>query len=590
MKATRIRRAGWRSTLVVVGGIALLLSASGVGGATGTKTPRVSVKSGGSLTYALDENIPGFNINTTADSEFVLQEVMNLVWPQVFIVNAKLQPILNTQLVTSAKQTSTSPQTIVYTINPAAKWSDGSPIDAEDFIYNYAAQSGLSKYTDITKKPFDDASNTGYSQMKSVTGSAPAGGAACTSATIPGIGTIACANGKTVTVVYSTPFADWRSLFGDLVPAHVAAKVGWNTGFQNWQNVLSGSWYTFSKYTANQFLVLKKNPKYWSKPGVLNTITFQIFNGDDQVVSAMQNNEVQVINPLEVSLTAVQQADKLTGVDQSLIGGLEFQHIDFNESDPYLAIKGVRQALAYAIDRKQIVQRTVGEYDKKITPLDSRVLVPGQTGFKANGAAYDTVNDAKAKSLLTAAGMTLGSDGYFHPKTGPQAGKDLTFTIQSTSGDELRSNIEELVQADLQKVGVKLIIHNEDAATLFGTTLPQGQYQITLFAWVATPFISGNLSIYCSYTKGAACGQNWVHYKNPAVDTLMNAGATATSTGTETKDFNAADKILWNDMVTLPLFQAPVLTVWSKSYGNIVPNPSSVGITWNAQTWGVKAS
>jgi peptide/nickel transport system substrate-binding protein len=590
VKATRIRRAGWRSTLVVVGGIALLLSASGVGGATGTKTPRVSVKSGGSLTYALDENIPGFNINTTADSEFVLQEVMNLVWPQVFIVNAKLQPILNTQLVTSAKQTSTSPQTIVYTINPAAKWSDGSPIDAEDFIYNYAAQSGLSKYTDITKKPFDDASNTGYSQMKSVTGSAPAGGAACTSATIPGIGTFACANGKTVTVVYSTPFADWRSLFGDLVPAHVAAKVGWNTGFQNWKNVLSGSWYTFSKYTANQFLVLKKNPKYWSKPGVLNTITFQIFNGDDQVVSAMQNNEVQVINPLEVSLTAVQQADKLTGVDQSLIGGLEFQHIDFNESDPYLAIKGVRQALAYAIDRKQIVQRTVGEYDKKITPLDSRVLVPGQTGFKANGAAYDTVNDAKAKSLLTAAGMTLGSDGYFHPKTGPQAGKDLTFTIQSTSGDELRSNIEELVQADLQKVGVKLIIHNEDAATLFGTTLPQGQYQITLFAWVATPFISGNLSIYCSYTKGAACGQNWVHYKNPAVDTLMNAGATATSTGTETKDFNAADKILWNDMVTLPLFQAPVLTVWSKSYGNIVPNPSSVGITWNAQTWGVKAS
>ena len=43
--------------------------------------------------------------------------------------------------------------------------------------------------------------------------------------------------------------------------------------------------------------------------------------------------------------------------------------------------------------------------------------------------------------------MTMGSDGYFHPTSGPQAGKDLTFTISTTSGEPVRAEIEQLFQA-----------------------------------------------------------------------------------------------------------------------------------------------
>ncbi|MHB8440005.1 MAG: ABC transporter family substrate-binding protein [Acidimicrobiales bacterium] len=563
-------------------------NASGSGG-SGALSPQ-SVKSGGSITFALDEDIPGWNINTSADAEFVLQEVMNLIWPQAYLVAPNLSLILNTDLLQSVTETSTSPQTLVYKIQPNAKWQDGQPIDAEDFYYNWAAQNGSSSNTDINGKPFDDASTTGYNQVKSVTGSAPANGAACQSTSITGIGSIPCANGKTVTVVFSSPFADWKSLFGNIVPAHKAATVGWNTGFNNYQNVLSGGWYTMSNYVENQYIVLKKNPNYYGTPGKLNQITFQIFNGDTQAVPAMQNGEVQVINPLQVDLSVVQAADQLTGVTKSTIGGLEFQHIDFNESDYYLAQKPVRQAIAYAIDRKQIVQRTVGEFDPSITPLDNRMFVPSQSSYVNNGSAYDTQNLTLAKSLLQGAGMTMGSDGYFQPTSGPQKGQDLTFTIKSTSGNSLRANIEQLIQADLKSAGIKLNIANEDAATLFGTDLPQGNFQITLFAWVATPFVSGNQSIYCSYTNTNNCGENWDHYANPQVDQLLAKGASASSAATENSDYNQADKLLWSDMVTLPLFQDPVFAVWSNKYGNILNNPASVGLTWNAQEWGVKAS
>ena len=132
-----------------------------------------SSTSGGTATMALDENLTGFNIDTSANSSYVLQEIMNMVWPQAFIINNKLQPVLNGQLLQSAVQTSNGPQSVVYKINPKAVWSDGVPITADDFIYNWQAQSGNPAYTDVGNQPYDADSTAGYSQIQSVVGSDP---------------------------------------------------------------------------------------------------------------------------------------------------------------------------------------------------------------------------------------------------------------------------------------------------------------------------------------------------------------------------------------------------------------------------------
>src|ERR1700722_6438302 len=155
-----------RAAFAAMAGAALSVSIIAVAPtASGAATKASS--SGGTATMALDENLAGFNINTSAAAEFVLQEIMNMVWPQAFIVNNKLQPVLNKQFLQSAVQTSANPQTVVYTLNPKAVWSDGTPITADDFIYNWQAQSGDSAYSDVDGKPYDDASTTGYSQNTS---------------------------------------------------------------------------------------------------------------------------------------------------------------------------------------------------------------------------------------------------------------------------------------------------------------------------------------------------------------------------------------------------------------------------------------
>jgi peptide/nickel transport system substrate-binding protein len=541
--------------------------------------------SGGTATMGLDEDLAGFNINTSAASEFGLQEIMNMVWPQAFIVNNKLQPVRNSELLVSARVTGQSPQTVVYTLNPKAAWSDGMPITADDFIYNWQAQSGNPAYTDLDGQPYDAASTAGYSQIQSVVGSDPSGGAACAPGSVADRNAGLCPNGRTITVTFKPSFADWRSLYTNIAPAHIARTVGWNTGFTGPDQVISGSWFKIQSYDANQSVVLTRNPTYWSTPAKLNELVFQFFSADSQLVPALQNKEINILNPSAVNLSIVQTANQVPNTTKVTLPGLEFEHLDFNQADPYLAKLQVREAIAHGVNRQSIIARTVGEISKGLVPLGSRMLVPSQMGYQGTGYAY---SPGLSRSLLKKLSFKRGSDGYFEPNYGPLKGKDLTFTIQSTAGNSIRAQTEVLFQAQMKAIGIKINIQNYDANT-FGNNLPNGTYQIAEFAWVNTPFVSANQPIYCSYTNSTMCGFNWTHSANAHVDALMSQGSAARSTSAEVSGYNKADQILWQTMVTLPLYQTPQFYAWSNNLRGVVPNTSSVGVTWNAQDWRISS-
>ena len=533
----------------------------------------VSVKSGGTLTFGIDQDVAGFNVNQATDTEFVLQEILNQVWPVAFTVDSNLKEKLNTDLLTSAKVTSTSPQTVVYNINPKAVWSDGVPISADDFIYDWQSNSGDPKYKDVGGQAFEAASTAGYSQVKSVTGSN---------------------NGKTVTVVFSKPFGDWQSLFGVqgiLLPAHIAKKVGFNNGFQTFGPAVkvSGGPFQITSYSKGQSVIETPNPKWWGAAPKLSKLVFKIFSDDNQMPPAIQNGEVDASNPAQPSLQFKDAIAGVPNVTTNIIGGLEFQHMDFNQANPYLAKLAVRQAIIAGTNRAEIVQRTESPIDSSLKPLGNRMYVPGQPQYTDTSGSTGVYSPSKAKSLLTSAGFTMGSDGYFQPTFGPQKGKDFTLSISTTSGEPVRAQIEQLFQAQMKAIGVKINIQNYSPDTLFGTIGPKGQFDIIEFAWVSTPFASGNVSIYCSYTNANLCGQNWDHYADPQEDKLLNEAASTLDPTQSAALYNQADALLWKDAVTLPLFQQPQLTTWNTKWGNIAPNPSNLGLTWNDQFWGLKS-
>jgi peptide/nickel transport system substrate-binding protein len=298
-----------------------------------------------------------------------------------------------------------------------------------------------------------------------------------------------------------------------------------------------------------------------------------------------------MVNPALASTTFYAALKGIPNFTTQVLPGLEFQHIDFNEANPYLAKADVRHAIAYGTDRAQMIQRIVAPLNPHpaIGPLQNRIFMPTQPQYQDTSGGYGAFSPVKAKSLLQAAGMTMGSDGYFQPSFGPQKGKDFTLTLSTTSGVPVRAQIEELFQASMKNIGVKIDIHNYDANTLFGTVGPKSEYDLIEFAWLSSPFASGNQPIYCSYTDAANCGENWNHYANPQVDSLLSKALATTDPVASAKLYNQADAILWKDMATLPLFQQPQLFGWSSKYGNVIPNTSNIGIPWNASQWGAKA-
>jgi peptide/nickel transport system substrate-binding protein len=559
--------------LVVAVAVTLALAAcggssksSGVAGAQTTS----SVKSGGTLTFALDEDVAGFNVLDAAQDEFVLAEILDQVWPSVYIVQPNLKPALDKQVVTSAKMTKKSPQTIVYTINPKAKWSDGVPINADDFVYNWHAQSGSPKFKDVGGKPFEPASTSGYSQIKSITGSN---------------------GGKTVTVVFSKPFGDWQSLFSPMIPAHIAQKVGFTNGWSTFgaPEKVSGGPFMIQSYAKGSDLVETPNPHYWGPKPHLSKLVFRFILDDSQQPPAIQNGEVNMVNPALPGLDFYDSVKSIGGFKTVVEPGLEFQHIDFNLANPYLAKASIRHAIAYGTDRAQIAGRTGGEILHSLKPLDNRIYMSTQPQFKDLSGIYGKFEPSLAKKMLQQSGMKMGSDGYFHPTFGPQKGRDFSLKISTTTGVPVRSDIEQLFKADMKSIGVKINIVNYTADKLFGTIGPKGEFDLIEFAWVNTPFASGNQSIYCSYTNTSLCGNNWDHYADPKVDKLFDRALSTVDPEQASILYNKVDGLLWKDMPTLPLFQQPQLFGWSTNYANIVPNTSSIGIPWNANQWGVSA-
>jgi len=556
---------------------ALVLAACG-SSSSPPKSSTSKIANGGSITYALDEDLAGFNILQANDNEFVLNEILDQVWPSVYVTQPNATVALNTELVTSAKITSTTPQTVVYQINPKATWSDGTPISAADFVYNWQSQSGNPKYKDVGGKAFLPAGTSGYNQISSVTGSN---------------------GGKTVTVVFSKPFGDWQSLFGPIIPAHIAEKVGFNGGFQSFgpSVQVSGGPYEIKSYSKGEALVEVPNPKYWGPKPHLSKIVFRFILDDSQDAPAISSGEVNIVNPVIPSVSYADSIKSIPSFTATVSPGLQFQHIDFNESNPYLAKLPVREAIVLGTNRAQMIQRIVAPIFSTVSPaltskaqvLNNRIYMPIQPQYQNTSGSMGTVDPAKAKQLLSSAGMTMGSDGYMHPNFGPLKGKDFTLSISTTSGVPVRQQIEELFQADMKAIGIKINIQNYDASTLFGTVGPKGEFDLIQFAWVGSPFESPNQPIYCSYTNTAVCGENWDHYADPKVDSLFNQALSNINPTQDASLYNQIDALLWKDAATLPLFENPVYYGWSTKYTNVVPNATNVGIPWNAQDWALKA-
>jgi peptide/nickel transport system substrate-binding protein len=522
-----------------------------------------TTKPGGTVTYVLEKTIPGWNQVYSPSNVFEVAEVEDGILPGAYLAGSDLKPFLNTDLMTSADQTTTGgTQTIVYKVKPAAVWDDGTPINFDDFKY-------LKDVSDGTTCPkCGAASSSGYNQIKSMASSD---------------------NGKTITVVMKTAYADWESMFGALLPAHIAAQhggtssaAGLNASFQYFDKTVpnySGGPMKISGYSKDQSITEVPNTKwYGATKSSLDKLVFRIITDQTQEVPALQNNEVQVLYS-QPNAALVQQANQVQNVSTYVGKGLQWEHLEFNEKNKFLADKTLRTAIYTAINRKDIIARTVGTFVPNVQPLNNHIYVPGQPGYQDNTTAsgQGSGDVAKAKSLLTAAGYTgVGSN----LKT--KDGASVTFRMTYSLGNTNRQLTAQLVQSTLKQLGITVTLKTTSDLSELGN----GNYDMIVFAWVATPFVVAGAQQIYELKGGADYGAN----NDPAAEKLMNEAAISTDPAMVQKLMNQADALINADAYELPLFQKPTFMAAYNNIVNIRDNATSSGPPVTVQDWGIKAS
>jgi len=517
---------------------------------------------GGSMTYVLEKTIPGWNQVFTNSNVFEVAEVEDGILPGVYLAGSDLKPFLNTNMMASAEQTKANPQTLVYKIKPNAVWDDGQPIDFSDFKY-------LKDVSDGTTCPkCGAASSAGYNAIQSMTSSD---------------------NGKTVTVVMKTPFADWQSMFGALLPAHIAAQhggtsgaTGLNASFQ-WfdKNVptYSGGPYKISGYTKDQSITEVPNPKWYGSPKPsLSKLVFRIITDQTQEPTALQNQEVQAIYP-QPNQDLVDAVSKIQGVSTYIGKGLVWEHFDFNEKNQFLKDKTLRTAIFTAINRQDIINRTVGSFVSGAKPLGNHIYVPGQPGYKDNvtSTKQGSGDVSAAKDMLTKAGYKGVGSNLMTP-----SGQHVQFRCTYSEGNANRQTECQVVQTTLKELGIDVTLKTTSDLSELGT----GDFDMIVFAWVGTPFVVAGAQQIWELKGGADYGFN----NDPAAEKLINEAAVSTDQ-TKVQDLlNQADVLITKDAYSLPLYQKPTYLAVYNKYVNIRDNATSSGPPVNVQDWGVKAS
>jgi glutathione transport system substrate-binding protein len=540
-------------------GLAMVAAACGGGGDEGGSSSggTAQITDGGTLNYAADQEPTGFNNSTSKDNGTSVYNVTINMFPQAFHAQPDFTVKMDDAFLDSAEQTSEDPQTIVYKIKQEAVWSDDTPITADDFVFFWKNQNGSIKDNDV-------ASTTGYDQIQSVEGSD---------------------NGKTVTVVFKSPFADWKSLFGvsgGLLPSHYVEKQPgkWNTGLdKNPEKIPSGGWMKVENYTPGQSLTLVRNDKYWGPKAHLDSIVFRFLPESTTQPAALQNNEVDLIYP-QPQLDQVQQVKALADVNSEINFGLSFEHFDFNFKTPGLGDIAVRKAIATGVNIEELVNRTVKQFSDKAQPLGNRIWLTGQPQYQDHFGQYGKGDTAAATKLLEDAGYTKGGDGIY-----AKGGKKLSFRFSTTAGNKLRETQGELFQAQMKEIGVDIKIANVDSTKFFGEWLPNGNFDIANFAWVGTPFaISSNRDIY--RTGG---GGNYGSYANKKVDDLFAQANGETDEAKAAELGNQIDQQLTEDMATIPLYNKPTFIAWRNTFAGIRDNSTSEGPFFAAYAWGKTA-
>lgn len=562
-------RARWTLPLVIIVIIGLVAVVDHLGSQRISQVDKADTSvlvatGGGEATVELDRPWSGLNPNTPAGASSSSPALLASVLPSAYNLSPKLVPLVNTELLQSVEATSTSPLVIQYVINPRAVWSDGVPVRADDFIYAWHSQRGDG--VDVNGQPDQIASTLGYRDVSSITSSH---------------------GGRWVTVRFSTPFTDWRVMFNHMVPAHIARHAGWNHGFDTFDPAvdLSAGPFVLQSAPAGGPAVLTRNPRWWGAPPTLARVVVNRAPDEAGWTAALESSDRTVVQPRAFDLGSVNRVTSMPNTQSAMKPSLNLVELDFNMTTRAVASVSFRQAVAHAVDRTDLLVRTLGPIDPDLVVNQDHLAVASQSSYDPSpvSAQYDVRQVETTDRLLRGLGYHEDPSGrYVDP-----GGRPLTLRMAVETGDPWTGEIGSQIASQLRAVGIGVQVIPVDGPEGLARAAAADGYDLALVVRTASPYKTTTADWYSGTVgaTGTAGSQDWSNYDDPTVDQLFIQAAGALNPTTGQTAYGQIDDQLWSQMVALPLFGEPALVANGVQIANVQYNAGINGVLWNVAAW-----
>ncbi|EPJ3206684.1 oligopeptide ABC transporter substrate-binding protein OppA [Citrobacter sp. Igbk 17] len=424
-----------------------------------------------------------------------------------------------------------------------AKWSDGTPVTAQDFVYSWQRLANPN-----TASPY--ASYLQYGHIVNID-DIIAGKKPVTDLGVKAI------DDHTFEVTLSEPVPYFYKLLVHSslspVPKAVVEKFG-----EKWTqpaNIVSNGSYKLKDWVVNERIVLERNTNYWDNAKtIINQVTYLPISSEVTDVNRYRSGEIDMTYnnmPIELFQKLKKEIPNEVHVDPYLC---TYYYEINNQKAPFNDVR-VRTALKLALDRDIIVNKVKNQGDLpaySFTPpyTDGAKLVEPEW-FKWS----QEKRNEEAKKLLAEAGFT--------------ADKPLTFDLLYNTSDLHKKLAIAAASIWKKNLGANVKLENQEWKT-FLDTRHQGNYDVSRAGWCAdynepTSFLNMVLS---------DSSNNTVHYKSPAFDKLIADTLKATDDAQRSELYSQAEQLLDKDSAIVPVFyyvNARLVKPWVGGYSGKDP-------------------
>ncbi|MFZ0808254.1 MAG: ABC transporter substrate-binding protein, partial [Candidatus Sulfotelmatobacter sp.] len=301
-------------------------------------------------------------------------------------------------------------------------------------------------------------------------------------------------------------------------------------------------------------VVIERNDQYWGDKAKLARVRFAVVPDETtQALELRKGSGDIAVNSLTPDTVVTLARDPALAVETA--HGTRLAYLGFNLRDPILKDVRVRQAIAYALDRKAMIEylwRNEAEAASSVLPTQS-------WAYNGDVPLYNHDPD-KATRLLDAAGYRTINGVRFH-------------ITMKTSTDANTRLMVAVMQQQLRDVGIALDIRSFEFATFFAD-VTHGAFQMYGLRWIGGNEDPDIFEYAFDSAKFPPNGANRGFYSNPKVDALINRARQEVDPNARKPLYAEVQRILAEDVPYINLWYLDNVLVHTRRVRNIELNPA----------------